>query len=49
MRVLIRLFSKVGQLSVCSISVTELVWWYLLHVCLAHVAALRWTISSWCI
>ena len=39
MRVLIRLFSKVGQLSVCSISVTELVLWYLL-VYLAHVAAL---------
>ena len=40
MCVLIRLFSKVGQLSVCSISVTELVLWYLLQVYLAHVAAL---------
>jgi hypothetical protein len=46
MRVLIRLFSKVDQLSVRSISVTELVLWYLLHV---YLAALHWTISSWCI
>jgi hypothetical protein len=29
-----------------SISGTELVLWYLLHV---YLAALRWTISSWCI
>jgi len=39
MHVLIRLFSKVGQLSVRSISVTELVLWYLLHVYLAACCA----------
>ena len=40
MYVLISIFSKVGQLSVCNISVTELILWYLLQAYLASCSAL---------
>ena len=35
MRVLIRPFSKVDQLNVSNISLTEMLLWYMLHVFLA--------------